>query len=149
MPTLEEVLRQKRGELQALQKEVDTLEEAARIVARQQAAKPVTVAPGRKLSQPLMARAVLLEARREMHVKEISKGIKDKFGVEISPNYVAPVLYRQIGSMFYKSEKAPNTFGLPEWKNKPEIPAPFNNPNMEITRTPDGSIIARHVLTGS
>lgn len=149
MPTLEEVLRQKRLELQALQKEVEALELAERIMARAEAGRPDARPSGKKVSQPLMAKAVLEANHREMHVKEISEGIKAKFGVEITPGYLAPVMYRQIGSVFYKSKKAPNTFGLQEWQNKPPLPAPFNNPNMEVTKMPDGSFIARHALTGS
>jgi hypothetical protein len=66
----------------------------------------------RKLSQVAMAKAVLAASHREMHVKEISQGIKAMLGVEIKPSYLAPIMYRQKGVAFYKSDKQPNTYGL-------------------------------------
>ena len=85
-------------------------------MARAEAGKPEGRPTGARVSQPSMAKAVLQEHHSEMHVKEISQAIKVKFGVEIKPSYLAPVLFRQLGATFYKSKKQPNTFGLTAWK---------------------------------
>lgn len=123
MPTIEEVLQQKESELLRLQEDIEALRRAARIMARVQAGKPASGPASKKVSQPVMAKVVLEAHHREMHVKDIAEGIKAKFGVEIKPSYLAPAIYRQIGSMFYKSEK-PNTFGLLEWQKDAVHQAP-------------------------
>jgi len=114
MPTLEEVLRAKEAELQQLQKEVDALRLAMRLMAG--ATGAVTPKPTSRISQVGMAKAILAEASSEMHVKDISAKISERFGTVIKPSYLAPVMYRQIDRVFYKSTEKPNTFGLIEWK---------------------------------
>lgn len=116
MPTLEEVLRAKESELQNLQREVDALRLAMRLMATASASSGNAPKPRVKISQPDMAKSVLAEAAHEMHVKDISTKIAERFGEVIKPNYLAPVLYRQIDRLFYKSREKPNTFGLIEWK---------------------------------
>lgn len=67
-------------------------------------------------TQHEMAKQVLLARGKEMHVGHIAAEIGRTFGVEIKPSYLAPIMHRQIGSLFYKSDKQPNTFGLLEWQ---------------------------------
>jgi hypothetical protein len=121
MPTIEEHIQQKESEIEQseskterLRDELKILRQAARIIAhvgdRDQGPK--------QLSQPLMAEAALKDRGSEMHVKDIAAVIKAKFGVEIKPSYLAPVMFRQIGSLFYKSDKARNTFGLLAWQQE-------------------------------
>jgi CO dehydrogenase/acetyl-CoA synthase delta subunit len=116
MPTLEEVLRAKEVELQTLQREVDALRLAMRLMATASASANTAPKPKKRLSQPEMAKNVLVEAAHEMHVRDISTKIAERFGETIKPSYLAPVLYRQIDRLFYKSDEKPNTFGLVEWK---------------------------------
>jgi HB1/ASXL restriction endonuclease-like protein with HTH domain len=113
MRNIFEVLHQKELQLRQLQQEVDTLRAAARLLADEVDEQPQPKSSG-DLSQSEMIKAVLKENGHPMHVKDISKAIQDKFGKELKPSYVAPVIHRMLGKWFVKANQ-PNTFGLTEW----------------------------------
>jgi ribosomal protein L22 len=126
MTTLKELLQQKEAEYRELGKVVEALRIADQQMDKQAEINRVTpnghgnIDRSRepKLSQAAMARAVLADARHEMHVKEIADLIKTRFDVEIKPSYLAPVIYRQLSRVFFKGSQ-PNTFGLIEWQKMP------------------------------
>ena len=108
----ESMLREKEEGLADLRREVEALRTAVGLLADETELRSRTHG---RLSQAKMAEAILTEQGHEMHVKDISVAIEKKFDVKIKPNYLAPVLYRQIGNVFFKSKQKPNTFGLLTW----------------------------------
>ena len=80
MKSIHEVLREKELQIASLQREVDLLRAAAKIVG----AEPKERAPrhpSRHTSQPQMIRAVLLEQKRPLHVDQIADAIEKRFRV--------------------------------------------------------------------
>jgi hypothetical protein len=129
--TLGEALLRIERQIADLQKKADILRQAGNIVASTSdsastfdIATAIVAAPTKterpqsseKMTQHAMAKKVLLAHGKEMHVGHITAEIKREFGVIIKPSYLAPVMHRQIGVLFYRSDSRPNTFGLIEWK---------------------------------
>jgi hypothetical protein len=112
MKNVFDILRHKEIELRRLQEEVEALRIAARLLADEHDQPPATLSG--KPSQVHMIRMVLDEKRQPMHVSEISTAIEKKFRVKIKPAYIGPVIHRQLGKVFFKSDR-PNTFGLLTW----------------------------------
>jgi len=122
MKDLHDVLKAKEAQLALLQKEVDALRTATKILA-DESEKPRGKKSGGKLhipvrnevTQPLMIRSVLQEKGQPLHVDKIAVGIKKKYGVKFKPLYLTSIIYRIMkkGKLFRK--EAPNTFGLLEW----------------------------------
>ena len=120
MKNIFEVLRQKEGELRRIEDEVRALRIAAQLVHEDKDQIPADI----KLTQNQMIQAVLRDHGQPMHVKEIAAAIKTKFKKQVEPNYIAPVIHRQLGKLFVRADR-PNTFGLVEWpianKTQPQL----------------------------
>lgn len=122
MKNLHDMISAKQAQIAQLQKEVDALHMAARILA-DESEKPrgkksggkSHISVGTVVTQPLMIRSVLLEKGQPLHVEKIAIGIKKKYGVKFKPLYLTSIIYRIMkkGKLFRK--EGPNTFGLLEW----------------------------------
>ncbi len=124
MKNLHDTLKAKEAQLAQLQREVEALRIAARILAdeseepkgkRGMKPQPVNLPSGTVVTQPLMIRSVLLESGKPLHVEKIAEGIQKKFHVKFKPLYLTSIIYRIMkkGKLFRK--EGPNTFGLLEW----------------------------------
>jgi hypothetical protein len=126
MKNLHDMLSAKEAQLAQIQKEVDALRIAAKILADESekprrkktgAGKTYTsnIAEGTVVTQPLMIRSVLLDKGGPLHVEKIAAGIKKKYGVKLKPLYLTSIIYRIMkkGRLFRK--EGANTFGLLEW----------------------------------
>jgi hypothetical protein len=122
MKNLHDMISAKQAQITQLQKELDALRMAAKILADEDE-KPRGKKSGGKLhvpvrnevTQPLMIRSVLLEKGQPLHVDKIAVGIKKKYGFKFKPLYLTSIIYRIMkkGKLFRKEGK--NTFGLLEW----------------------------------
>jgi hypothetical protein len=125
MKNLADTLAAKTAQLIQLQKEVEALRTAAKILGddesetpkpkRGRKASPANFPTGTVMTQPLMVRSVLLDSATPLHIDKIVEGIKRKFGIKLKPAYLVSIIYRTMkkGNLFRK--EAPNTFGLLEW----------------------------------
>jgi hypothetical protein len=133
MKNLYDILKAKEAQLAQLQKEVEALRMADKLLA-DESEKPRTkkigarlaaakVPVGTVITQPLMIRSVLLEKGEPLHVEKIADGIRKKFGVRFKPLYLTSIIYRIMkkGKLFRK--EGANTFGLLEW---PPVQHPVN-----------------------
>jgi hypothetical protein len=131
MKNLHDILRAKEAQLAQLQKEVEALRMADKLLA-DESEKPkakkvgarltaANVPVGTVLTQPLMIRSVLIESGKPLHVDKIADNIRKKFGVKFKPLYLTSIIYRIMkkGRLFRK--EAPNTFGLLEWPIQQEL----------------------------
>jgi hypothetical protein len=117
MKSLERVLREKEEQLLDLQQEIEILRNAGQILGGHVESSR-TKLNGNKISQTQMIRAVLLEHDRPLHVDELRKEIKERFGTPLKRHDLTSVIYRAIrGSTFFRKEGV-NTFGLIEWKRR-------------------------------
>ncbi len=116
MKNIYDTIRQKESDLRRLEKEVEALRIAATLLT-DDTDKPKGQSDDEKLSQPQMIRRVLTDNGEPMHVKEIAKAIKKRFGKSIKVGYITAMIYRykKRGSLFRKVEGKPNTFALLEW----------------------------------
>ena len=124
MKNLHDVIKIKEAEIARLQKEVDALRTADKLLAddsEKPKVKKDKVPEGTVVTQPLMIRSVLLESGKALHVDDISKAIRRKFGVKFKPLYLTSIIYRIMkkGRLFRKEGK--NTFGLLEWPIQQEL----------------------------
>jgi hypothetical protein len=117
MKNLEKVLREKEEQLLDLQQEIKILRDAGQILdGRFESSR--TNLNRKNVSQTQMNRAVLLEHDRPLHVDELRKEIKERFGTPLKRHDLTSVIYRAIrGSTFFRKEGV-NTFGLIEWKRR-------------------------------
>jgi hypothetical protein len=115
MKNLYDTLREKERHLAQLQREVDALRTAAKILADGNEKPGASLAAAVAPSQPQMVRAVLLDKGAPMHVTKIAEALKKKFSVRLKPLYLTAIIYRAMkaGKLFRK--EGPNTFGLLEW----------------------------------
>lgn len=114
MKDIYKTLAEKQKQLELLQREIDALRLAAKILGDES----VKTSPEGKPSQPQMAVAVLEANGKPMHVHSIVEQIHKKFGVKIKTNNLAVLLYRyaQRGKHFYKDVRKGNTYGLIRWQ---------------------------------
>lgn len=126
MKNIYDLLRQKEEQLQLLARQVEALRVAAQLIAAEEQLLNTT-AEAKSPSQPQMVREVLKAKGQPMHVSKIADAIRDKYGNKLKPNYLAPIIYRNIkaGKLFYKVEGKPNTFGLIEWQVNRNITLPL------------------------
>jgi hypothetical protein len=119
MKELYDLLASKRRELQHLQKEVEALELASRLI---QGEKPATQ---NDTSIPQRIVAILQAEGKPMHVSKIAEALRTKFKISAKKNNLGVLLYRyaQRGSRFYKDTTKPNTYGLIEWKGSEKVVA--------------------------
>ena len=117
MKNLKEVLREKEKQVLDLQQEIEILRNAGQILgARVESSRTSQNRNG--ISQVQMIRAVLLQHDRPLHVNELRKRIKEKFGKPLENRDLTSVIYRAIrGGTFFRKEGV-NTFGLLEWKGR-------------------------------
>jgi len=115
MKNIHDTLRDKERQLAQLQREVDALRIAAKILTDDEKPGALLLDAARP-PQPQMIRTVLQEKGEAMHVKKISDAIKKKYKVRLKPLYLTSIIYRHIkrgGQMFRK--EGGNKFGLLEW----------------------------------
>lgn len=82
MKSLHHALREKEKRMVALQREIEVLRAATRIVGGSARVSAPRI-NGRKLSQPQMMRAVLLEHGRPLQVEKLAEAVEKKFRREI------------------------------------------------------------------
>jgi hypothetical protein len=117
MKSIEKVLREKEEQLLDLQQEIEILRNAGQILGGR-VESSCTNLNRDKISQTQMIRAVLLEHDRPLHVDELRKEIKERFGTPLKNHDLTSVIYRAIrGGAFFRKEGV-NTFGLIEWKRR-------------------------------
>jgi len=117
MKKLEKVLREKEKQLLDLQQEIEILRNAGQILGGRVERSRANLNRN-KISQTQMIRAVLLEHDRPLHVDELRKEIKERFGTPLKGHDLTSVIYRAIrGGAFFRKEGV-NTFGLIEWKRR-------------------------------
>jgi hypothetical protein len=117
MKNLEKVLREKEKQFLDLQQEIEILRNAGQILgARVESSH--TKLNRNKISQVQMIRAVLLEHDRPLHVDELRKEIKERFGTPLKNGDITSVIYRAIRSGAFFRKDGVNTFGLIEWKGR-------------------------------
>ena len=116
MKNIFDTLRQKELQLRQLERDVEALRVAARLLADD--TNDAEQASTQALSQPQMMRQVLLEKNEPMHISKIVEGIKKKYNKKLRAAYLVAIIYRykKRGKLFYKVEGKPNTFGLLEWQ---------------------------------
>ena len=115
MKSLERVLREKEEQLLDLQQEIEILRNAGQILGGRVESSRTNLNRN-KVSQTQMIRAVLLEHDRPLHVDELRKEIKERFGTPLKSHDLTSIIYRAIrGGVFFRKEGV-NTFGLIEWK---------------------------------
>ena len=111
MREIQEAIAEKRRQIDELSNDIKALEKAAQIIERsaRRVEKPE--------SQSAMAAAILEEIGKPMHVASIGEQIKRKFQRAIKTNNLGVMLFRfaRRGSLFYKVEGKPNTYGLLKW----------------------------------
>jgi hypothetical protein len=109
-----EMLRQKESELVRVQREVEALRIAIKLLAEE-----VDLKASQKtgeLTQAQMIRIVLQDADGPLHVNDIATMIEEKFGKKFKAPYVTSTIYRYMrNKKLFRKEKKPNTFGLLEW----------------------------------
>jgi len=110
-----EAIEERKRQISRLQQEIITLENAEALM---KGGSPKE----KPKSQPDMAKAVLEEIGKPMHVSQIAAQIKAKYGENIKTNNLGVVLFRYAkrGSHFYKVEGRPNTYGLVKWQDLEE-----------------------------
>jgi hypothetical protein len=116
MKNLHDTLREKERQLAELQKEVEALRTAAKILTEESDRPGASLVEAAAPSQPQMIKTVLLEKGRAMHVTKISDAIKKKYRVRLKPPYITSIIYRHIkkGGQVFRKEGG-NAFGLLEW----------------------------------
>jgi hypothetical protein len=120
MKNLEKTLRKKEKQFLELQQEIEILRNAGQLLGAR-VESPRTNVDRHKISQPEMIRAVLLEHDRPLHVDELRKKIKERFGTPLKNGDITSVIYRAIrGGAFFRKEGV-NTFGLMEWKGRRKL----------------------------
>ena len=114
MKSIDETLREKEIQIKTLQREVEVLRAAARIVGDNGKRSASQLSNG-ALSQPQMIRAALLERGHPLQVDRIAEAIKKKFRVSLKLSDVTAVIYRSIRGRKHFRKEGINTFGLVEW----------------------------------
>jgi hypothetical protein len=117
MKSLERVLREKEEQLLDLQQEIEILRNAGQILGGGVESSRTNLNRN-KISQTQMIRAVLLEHNRPLHVDELRKEIKERFGTPLKRHDLTSVIYRAIRSGALFRKQGVNTFGLIEWKRR-------------------------------
>jgi hypothetical protein len=117
MKSIQEILSEKLLEIARLEREIDLLRAAAKIVEAQHE-QPISHGRSSPISQPQMIRMVLLEHGRPLHVDQIAKFIARRFRVKLKRTDITPIVYRAIrGKKLFRKEGI-NIFGLLEWSAK-------------------------------
>jgi hypothetical protein len=115
MKSVNDTLRAKEMQLATLQREVEILRAAAKIVGgdrRRSASKRGTGG----MSQVQMIREVLLKQGGPLRAEKIAEAIEKRFNVKLKWRDITSLIYRAIrGSKFFRKEGI-NTFGLVEWQ---------------------------------
>ena len=113
MKDIYSVLHEKQKQLVILQREVDALRLAMKLLGEEKLSDEDT-----KLSQPLMAVAILEAMGKPLHVKNIAEQMKKRFKISVKLNNLSVMLYRYAtrGRHFFTSSDKPNTYGLLKWE---------------------------------
>jgi hypothetical protein len=116
MTSIQDTLRKKESEIKILQREIEILRAAAKILA---ADNGNVSAPrrGSVLSHPQMIRIVLMDRGRPLHVDEIAQAIEKRFNVKLKRTDITPTVYRAMRRKRLFRKEGTNTFGLLEWES--------------------------------
>jgi HB1, ASXL, restriction endonuclease HTH domain len=117
MKSIREILSEKLLQIARLDREIDLLRAAAKIVEAERK-QPIIHRRSSPISQPQMIRMVLLEQGRPLHVDQIAKAIGKRFGVKLKRTDITPIVYRAIRGRKLFRKEGTNTFGLLEWSAK-------------------------------
>ena len=117
MKNLERMLREKEEQFADLRQEIEILRSAGQILGAR-VKSPRADLNRNKISQPQMIRTVLLEHDRPLHVDELRKKIKERFGTALKNGDITSVIYRAIRSRTLFRKEGVNTFGLIEGKGR-------------------------------
>lgn len=125
MKDIYKALQEKQQELEGLQREINALRMAIKILG----AEDIPKSKG-KQNQPQMMVAILEANGKPMHVKHIAEQMRKQFKKSIKTNNVSVLLYRYAnrGKHFHKVVGKPNTYGLIRWESirLPEAPKPIH-----------------------
>lgn len=107
MKSLRQILSEKERELVALQREIEVLRAAERIVD-----KSGSASGKRRLSQPRMIEVVLREHGHPLHADKLAEALREKFGVKLKRSDITSLIYRAIRGKKLFRKAGTNTFGL-------------------------------------
>lgn len=113
---LKPAIRAIEAEIQRLQKRLERLRKADSILCEGEDRPNVNRDAGGK-SHPRMAQEILLDFGSPMHVTDLIRAMKTKFGRDVDAASLSTALYKRANDkkIFYKSEEAGNTYGLRAW----------------------------------
>jgi hypothetical protein len=111
MRSIQDTLRDKESELETLEREIEILRAAAKIVAADDQ-NGSGLRRGGVLSQPQMIRVVLMDRGRPLHVDEIAEAIAKRFKLNLKRTDITPTIYRAIRNKKLFRKVGTNTFGL-------------------------------------
>jgi hypothetical protein len=115
MKSVHITLREKEMQLATLQREVEILRAAARIVGGDRR-RPASQRGTGAMSQLQMIREVLLKHGGPLHADKIVESIEKRFNVKLKRTDITSLIYRAMrGRKFFRKEGI-NTFGLVEWR---------------------------------
>ncbi len=115
-----EILRQKETELARLQREVEALRIAIKLLAEETDFKAAQKTG--ELTQAEMIMAILEEADHPMHISDIAIALDKKYSKKYPPPHLTSTIYRYMKQKkFFRKEKKPATFGLVEWPAYTEV----------------------------
>jgi hypothetical protein len=113
MKSIHDTLREKEMQIGTLQREVEVLRAAAKIVGGDRRGSTSQRGAGVP-SQPQMIREVLVEHGGPLHIDKIAEAIEKRFNVKLKRVDITTVIYRAIrGRKLFRKEGI-NTFGLVE-----------------------------------
>ncbi len=117
MKDIYKALQEKQQELEGLQREINALRMAIKILGAENIPKE-----GGKQNQPQMMVAILEANGKPMHAKHIAEQMKKQFKKSVKTNNISVLLYRYAsrGKHFHKVVGKPNTYGLVKWALKLE-----------------------------
>lgn len=112
MKDIYKLLADKQKQLAELQREVDALRMAAKLLGGDE-----TVSEDSQ-SQPQMVIAILEATNKPLHISQIADQMKKRFKKSVKKSNLGVLLYRyaQRGKHFYKVTGKPNTYGLLKWE---------------------------------
>jgi hypothetical protein len=111
---IEQVIKDKRRQIEKLEEEIYTLEKASKILGHASMGD-------KQLSQPAMVETILADVGKPLHLDRLIEQIKSRYKQVVKKNNLGVTLYRyaERGSKFYKVPGKPNTYALLAWQ-KPE-----------------------------
>ena len=115
MKNIHDTLREKEMQLATVQREVEILRAAAKIVKGDRR-RPASQRGTGVMSQVQMIREVLLKHGGPLHADKIAEAIEKRFNVKLKRADITPLIYRAIRESKFFRKEGINTFGLVEWR---------------------------------